>query len=159
MPLHPEATILVFDEGQAKFYRLGDHQAGFDLVEALTFPVLGAHASDLVSDKRGRSFGPDGRHAVDPHTDPREQAKAAAIADLAHKLEDAVKRGAIEELVLVAPARALGELRRRLPKNVTDLVSAEIRKDLTNAPREKVFHAVVAETGAVSEPRHRPRHR
>ena len=47
-------------------------------------------------------------------------------------------RGAFQRLILVAPPRALGELRDSLPEAVRDRVVGELDLDLTKATPETV---------------------
>jgi protein required for attachment to host cells len=47
-------------------------------------------------------------------------------------------RGDFKEIVLVAPPLVLGEMRKKLHKEVGDRVVAEIAKTLTNHPIDEV---------------------
>ena len=49
-------------------------------------------------------------------------------------LEDGLNQGRFDGLVLVAPPRALGQLRDELSSFLRDKVSAELTKDLTQTP-------------------------
>jgi protein required for attachment to host cells len=99
-------------------------------------------AREIESDRPGRTFdsgghgdaGAYGRHAYEPPTDPRRKQQANFIRSVAEILEDASHQGSFERLVLIAPPKALGELRAVLSKNVSRMVSAEIPKDLVNVP-------------------------
>ena len=93
-------------------------------------------AADLVSDKPGRvheSSSPS-RHGVEPRTDPREAAKERFVKDLGQWLLQASRKGAFDELVLVAPNHILGELRGALDRPATDKLRGVLAKDLINVP-------------------------
>lgn len=100
---------------------------------------------DIVSDRPGRTFDSagEGRHAKEPHTDPRALEKRNFARQLAGRLEEADKRGAFDRLVIVSPPRALGDLRAVLPAAVRAKVDREIPKDLTNIS----LHEVAAHLG------------
>lgn len=95
---------------------------------------------ELESDRPGRTFDSGGRgdadapgrHAYEPPTDPRRKQQADFIKAVAEVLEDAAYKGSFDRLVLIAPPKALGDLRSSLSKNVSRMVSEEIPKDLVD---------------------------
>lgn len=90
---------------------------------------------DINSDKPGRAFdsGGQGRHAMEPPTDPKRHAKARAAKDLACMLADAHRKQAFDRLILIAPPAMLGDLRGALPKMLEGALHGELSKDLTHA--------------------------
>jgi protein required for attachment to host cells len=66
-------------------------------------------------------------HASDPH---REQKRVFA-KDIADFLKAQEREKAFDELVIVAPAKTLGDLREVLDKSVASHVRIEVAKDLT----------------------------
>lgn len=65
-----------------------------------------------------------------------EEARFANdLADLLYRMAHAHK---FERIVLCAPARVLGELRTKMHKEVADRVVGEVRKELTNHPRDEI---------------------
>ncbi|MGH6943019.1 MAG: host attachment protein, partial [Geminicoccaceae bacterium] len=91
---------------------------------------------EIASDRPGRSFDSagQGRHAMEPPTDPQRYAKYAFARELAHRLEEAVHAHRFDRLVVVAAPRTLGDLRDLLPDAVKAKIVAEIDKDLTQVP-------------------------
>ena len=79
-----------------------------------------------------------GQRSAMEDTDWHELAKARFADDLADKLYEMGHQGQFERIVLVAPSRVLGELRDKLHKEVREKVAAELAKDLTNHPLDKV---------------------
>lgn len=71
-------------------------------------------------------------------TDWHQLAKDRFADDLAEWLYKQAHRGAFDRIVLVAPAGVLGEMRKKLHKEVADKVVAELDKDLTNHPLNKI---------------------
>ena len=91
---------------------------------------------DLMADGRGRVFDSagQGRHAMEPKTDPKAVEEEKFLRDVVRILERGARDGDYDRLVLCAAPRALGELRGLLPKAVQDRITAELPKDLTNTP-------------------------
>jgi protein required for attachment to host cells len=99
-----------------------------------------AQSREIASDRPGRSFDSagQGRHAMEPPTDPQRYAKFAFARELATRLEEAAHGGRFARLVLVAAPKTLGDLRELLPAAVKAKVVAEIDKDLTKVPRPEL---------------------
>jgi len=94
---------------------------------------------DLAADRQGRR--PDvgaGQRSEMEETDWQSLAKERFADEMADILYKYAHKGAYERIVLVAPARVLGELRQKLHKEVAARVVAELPKDLTNHPLDKV---------------------
>ncbi|MFD0857445.1 baeRF12 domain-containing protein [Roseovarius aquimarinus] len=86
---------------------------------------------------RMKDDGVGHRSAFDD-TDWHELAKERFASDLADRLYKMAHKGRFERLVIVAAAKTLGALRDELHQEVTQKVIAEIDKDLTNHPLDKV---------------------
>ena len=78
-------------------------------------------------------------------TDWHELAKDRFADDLADTLYAYAHKGAFDRIVLVASSRVLGQLRKKLHKEVEDRVVGELAKDLTNHPLDKVETLLKAE--------------
>ncbi|MDX1711427.1 MAG: host attachment protein [Rhodovibrionaceae bacterium] len=104
---------------------------------------------EIVTDRPGRSFDShgQGRHAMEPIQYRRfeEQRFAGEVAQI---LDKAAATDSFDRLVLVAPPKTLGDLRKKLNDNTTKLVHAEIDKDLVNAPDEHL-HKNLGEVMAI----------
>ena len=57
---------------------------------------------------------------------------------MAKILDQAAQKEAFNRLVLVAPSKTLGELRRALGKTAHEKITAEINKDLTGVPTHEL---------------------
>ncbi|MFK0688985.1 host attachment protein [Mesorhizobium sp. IMUNJ 23033] len=85
------------------------------------------------SDRPGRyNDGPSVHRSAVQDTDWHRIGKERFADDIAERLYRLAHRGAFEEIVLIAPPQVLGEMRRKLHKEVGDRVQAEIPKTLTN---------------------------
>ena len=111
-------------------------------------PVLHLIEKDELENPPTREQGTDrpGRYpsggaamsAVE-QTDWHEFEKTRFAHEVGERLNRATQAGTLSDLVLVAPARALGELRNTLSPAVSALLRAEIEKDLTNHPVDAIL--------------------
>jgi len=99
-----------------------------------------AQSKEIASDRPGRSFDSagEGRHAMEPSTDPQRHAKLSFARELADRLTHAANRNEFDRLILVAAPRTLGDLRSLLPGTVRSKVAVELDKDLTNTPDQEL---------------------
>ncbi len=133
--MKPRTTwVLVADGARARV--LKNDGPGSGLVPALNFDYAASHAPtrDFGADKPGRGQGAGGtaQHAKPPKVDWHTFEKHLFAKELAKALEDAMHKSAFDDLVLVAPPAALGELRLALSDGVTKRVAGELGKDLTH---------------------------
>lgn len=94
-----------------------------------------APTSALGTDRPGRvhqRFG-EARSGVE-QTDWHDQDEQEFLKALAARLDKAVQAKEAAHLVIVAPPRALGVLRKAFSQHVRDAIVAEIDKDLASHP-------------------------
>lgn len=85
------------------------------------------------SDRPGRySDGPSIHRSAVDDTDWHRVAKERFADEIAARLYKLAHAGEFRDIILIAPPLVLGELRKKLHKEVDDKVSAEIAKTLTN---------------------------
>jgi protein required for attachment to host cells len=84
-----------------------------------------------------RHFDADGgaRHPVTRHTDPHRIDKEVFAEHLAEFINDAGRQNLFNRLVLVAPDRALGDLRRELDQDVQNKIKIEVDGEWTKLSR------------------------
>jgi len=125
----------IADGGRARFVEQ-DENGAFRTVLSFDSTALHSRSADLGTDRPTRvqdSAGP-GRHAVEPRQDLKQQAKDDFVKLVAEELATEHERGAFDQLMLVAPAGVLTELKRKLAKPIADLVVKDLQKDLTKVP-------------------------
>ena len=83
---------------------------------------------------RGHESATAGRHAITPHADWQEMEKVNFTNELAQYLKRHGDAGKFDQLILAAPPRALGELRKSIDSATAERVKSEINKDLTKTP-------------------------
>ena len=91
------------------------------------------------TDRPGRR--PDtgiGQRSAMEETDWHDIAEERFLRAFAERLNRAAEAGRVARLVLIAPPRALGVLREALAGPAAGIVAAEIDKDLTNQPVDKI---------------------
>ncbi|NKB58477.1 MAG: hypothetical protein GKS00_19285 [Alphaproteobacteria bacterium] len=134
----PKVWVVVADGARGRFFQLSE---GHELVSVYAHELVGeALASrDLASDRPGRTFerGGDGRHAMEPHSDPKRYAKTVLAREIGRLLEAERKKRSFDHLVVVAPPQFLGDLRGAMSKPLQELIATEINKDLSKlAPHQ-----------------------
>ncbi|MBM2714299.1 host attachment protein [Mesorhizobium caraganae] len=87
------------------------------------------------SDSPGRyNDGPSVHRSAVEDTDWHRQGKERFAEEIADRLYKLAHHGIFDDIVLIAPPLMLGTMRKKLHKEVTDKVQAEIPKTLTNRP-------------------------
>jgi protein required for attachment to host cells len=95
---------------------------------------------DIMSDRPGRSFesADNARHGMEPPSDPKRLAEADFVPGLASMLDEKLKAGAFDRLVLVAAPQALGDIRKAMSGQLAEAVYGELAKDLTKVPNNEL---------------------
>lgn len=95
--------------------------------------------SDLGTDRPGRvhQSANDRRSAME-ETNLHEQAEVEFLTDLVRRLDSAILSKTVKDLVIVAPPRALGALRKVYSDHIRSALIAEIDKDLTTMPVDQI---------------------
>jgi protein required for attachment to host cells len=140
----PTTWILIADGARARLLEQDSKSRHFNPTAEQEFFGSRAQSKEIGSDDRGRSFDSTGRgqpgdvggqrHGMEPRTDPQRYAEYAFARDLSDHLEKAANEHRFDRLILVAAPKALGDLRRMLPKSMREKIVAEIDKELTNVP-------------------------
>ena len=73
-----------------------------------------------------------------PKSDPHAQAKAHFAVQVADRLNEAVRTGRVDHIVLAAPAHVLHDIREGLDKAATAKLGKALSKDLTNTPEHEL---------------------
>jgi protein required for attachment to host cells len=132
----PVIWILVADSKQAKIY-VRKRAAGSEQELAPVGATLYAESSEIHETGRnrlGREFESAGsaRHMSEPHADVGEEIRRHFAKAIATYLNAARAKREFNRLVLIVPAKLLGDLRPHLHKTVKLSVIAELSKDLTH---------------------------
>ena len=132
--------ILIADGARARVLNYLGRQSGVEQLPGCDW--LAPHAPDreLGSDRPGRAFDSvgKGRHAIDPHTNLHRSNKADFARQITNRLTQKLKAGAFERLVLIAPPKALGDIRNNLDQELSKCVYAQVPLDLTHVPNDEI---------------------
>lgn len=133
--IHNKAWVLVGDGRKALFLRNEGDAELLDLRRAAVRLDANPPTREQGSDAPGRAMQSVGsvRSAVETTDwhDLEEHRFAESVAD---EINEAVRSGACKEIVLVAPPKILGDLRRALSPDAQKRVKGEVAKDLTHHP-------------------------
>jgi protein required for attachment to host cells len=123
-------ALILENAGDAKFPNLKTRDVYEQKVPA---------TSQLGSGAPGRSHSSlgHGRSAME-QTDWHDQAEHAFLADLAHRLDGAVRDHKVKSMILVASPRALGMIRPIYTQALRSAVRAEVDKDLVKMPVHEI---------------------
>jgi len=94
---------------------------------------------EIGSDAPGRSFNSvgAGRSAVE-QTDWHEQSESRFLEKLVSQLDAEIVAGRIKSLIIVAPPRALGIMRKAYSGQTRNALRAELDKDLVKMPVHEI---------------------
>jgi protein required for attachment to host cells len=95
---------------------------------------------EIMSDAPGRAFDSagQGRHAMEPKTDPQRSNQQSFARAIAAHIDSAAEGNVFDNLVLVAAPQMLGELRKCLSSKAAAKITGELPKDLTQLPIHKL---------------------
>jgi protein required for attachment to host cells len=99
---------------------------------------------EIGTDRPGRttsSFG-SGRSAME-QADWHDQAEQRFLAKLAERLDKAVLGGETPSLIVVAPPRAIGVLRKEFTSHVRQAIRAEVEKDFVKMPVDEITRHLI----------------
>lgn len=132
MQVPHNSVILVADGRKSLFFRNDGDAASPNLsvVGKETHPNPAHH--EQASDLAGRASGTRGSDMEE--VDFHQQEEDRFAAETAGMLKERVLRHEFETLVVVAPPRTLGELRKHYHVEVERRIVAELPRDLVNMP-------------------------
>lgn len=124
--------VLVADSSEAKIYSTRHMRTRLDLVNSMSHVESRMHPRDLVSDVPGRvhdRFGP-GRHSLDHGQQIKAEERLRFAREISAHLGEAHRLKKFDRLVVMAGPVFLGLLRDCFSKSLTEVVVAEVPKDL-----------------------------
>jgi len=135
MNIAKNALVLVADGRKMLFLRNHGNETQMDLHLEAHQEQQNPPTHEQGTDAPGRSFAPSfasaGRRSAMEQTDFHQIAEDRFAAEAAALLRDRALNGDFKTLVVVAPPRTLGELRKHYHKEVASRIVHELHKDLT----------------------------
>lgn len=100
--------------------------------------------SDIMSDRAGRTFSSNGsgRSAMELHSDPVRENEIAFAKELLAELDQYYRDDQLQQLIVIAAPRTLGDIRQHMPAELKDIVVFESDKNLTHLPQEKLVFTI-----------------
>jgi protein required for attachment to host cells len=126
--------IVVADGETARFYEREGRLARFAPAMPFEMRMPNPPSREQGADAPGRAFESVGRtrHAIEPRVDRHREAKRSFARDVGEVLREKVRENAFDKLVLVAPARTMGDLRAEIDDATKQRLVGEVVKDLTH---------------------------
>ena len=148
MNIAKNALVLVADGRKMLFLRNHGNETQMDLHLEAHQEQQNPPTREQGTDTPGRSFAPSfagggGRRSAMEETDFHQIEEDRFAAEAAALLRDRALDGDFKTLVVVAPPRTLGELRKHYHKEVACRIVHELNKDLTGFPVADIEAALV----------------
>jgi protein required for attachment to host cells len=139
--------VIAADGEHARIVARQARSEAFHTMITLDSPHAGERSAELGTDRPGRAFesASPARHAITPRQDLHEKAEREFLRSVAQRINQAAVLRQFDQLVLVAPSRAMPILRDTLSPQARLRLVATVRKDLTKVPD----HEIAAHIGGV----------
>ncbi|WP_106639528.1 host attachment family protein [Allosphingosinicella vermicomposti] len=142
----PHNSFVLVADGQKMLFFRNEGDNDFPNLTVETKEVQDNPADrDQKTDGPGRSVNSVGsaRSAME-EVDFHQQEEDRFAADAAQMLRERALQNNFESLIVVAPPRTLGELRKHYHKEVEKRLIGEIAKDLTGHPVDEIERIIAA---------------
>jgi protein required for attachment to host cells len=154
MALPNRALVLVADGKKMLFLRNEGDQNQIDLRTEAHDQREDRKNSEIKTDAPGaigQSAGYSGRVAYE-ETDFHQQEEDLWVKDAAEELKKRALRNDFDSLVIIAPPKALGVLRKDLHKEVERRILFTCNKEMTDRPIPEIEKLLVSEAAAEAPP-------
>jgi protein required for attachment to host cells len=150
MALPNNALVLVLDGRKALFFRNKGDENQIDLRTEAHDEREDAYDRDLKTDAPGNAAtgmkgGGDAFRPAYSETDYHQQEEDIWVKDAAEELKKRAFRNNFEALVIIAPPKALGVLRKELHKEVEKRVILTLNKEMSGRPVPDIEELLVGE--------------
>jgi protein required for attachment to host cells len=135
-----ETRVIVADSARARIFSSHGTLLQLEEIEGFAHPEAHLPNRELASDSAGKSKDQHG--SLDQATSPRDNEAERFAQLLGQHLKDLHNIQHFEQLMLVAPPRFLGLLRKHLPKPLEQLVQQAVDKDLTRASTAEIIDCI-----------------
>lgn len=99
---------------------------------------------DMVTDSAGRAFAPRSGGGALPAADAHDVEERRFAAETADMLCRGVMSGEFCDVIVVAPPKTLGELRKHYRADVENRILREVGKNMTGSPVGEIEKVLVA---------------
>jgi protein required for attachment to host cells len=139
------AWVVVCDGAKALVLENIGNRKTPNLITKEVYEQADPKTHEMGTDRPGRAFNSGGsaRSAME-QADWHDQEERKFLARLADRLDKAVLAGEAQSLIVVAPPRAIGMLRRAFSSHVRQALKAEVEKDYVKLPVDEIARHLVA---------------
>jgi len=131
--------VVVCDGGKALILESAGDDRFPNLRTRETYEEKHAPTHQQGTDVPGRAFGSvSSTRSAMAQTDWHEQSERNFLKSLATRLNAAVTAGEVDGLIMVAPPRALGVIRRAYSAPVRRAIRVEVEKDYVRLPIDEI---------------------
>ncbi|TCP92834.1 protein required for attachment to host cells [Sphingomonas sp. PP-CE-1A-559] len=141
----PHNSVVLVADGRKMLFLRNEGDAEFpNLVVEKAQEQDNPATRDQATDSAGRASSPQGgvQSSVEP-TDFHQIEEDRFAADAADFLKTGALKNRYDSLIVVAPPKTLGELRKHYHKEVTSRLKGELDKDLTGHPIKDIEKALM----------------
>lgn len=139
MRIPHDSYVLVADGAKMLFFRNEGDAENINLTVVSAEQQADQSDRDIKTDMAGQKpAGSGAGGSTAGETDFHQQAEDRFAAEAAQRINRAALAKEFETLIIVAPPKTLGELRKHYRKEVEGKIVAEIAKDLTGHPIDKI---------------------
>jgi protein required for attachment to host cells len=139
MRIPHDVYVLVADGAKMLFFRNDGDAENLNLTVVAAEQQADQYDRDIKTDLAGQKpagLGAGGSTAGE--ADFHKQAEDRFAAEAAERINRAALANEFEKLIIVAPPKTLGALRKHYHKQVESRIAAEIAKDLTGHPVDRI---------------------
>jgi protein required for attachment to host cells len=133
-----ETWVVVANSTQARIFKLNN----LELIEidAMIHPASRMHERDLIADRPGTAYAgvASGRYGLEQQS-PKKNEAIIFSKQLIDRLDNARSTGQVERLFLAATPSFLGLLRQGMNQLTTNLIAAEVDKDITDLKPDEII--------------------
>ena len=140
----PHNSVVLVADGRKMLFLRNEGDAEFpNLVVEKAQEQDNPATRDQATDSAGRASSPQGgvQSSVEP-TDFHQIEEDRFAADAAEFLKTGALKNKYDSLIVIAPPKTLGELRKHYHKEVTSRLKGELDKDLTGHPIKDIEKAL-----------------
>lgn len=140
----PHNSVVLVADGRKMLFLRNEGDAEFpNLVVEKAQEQANPATRDQATDSAGRASSPQGgvQSSVEP-TDFHQIEEDRFAADAADFLKIGALKNDYDSLIVIAPPKTLGELRKHYHKEVSSRLKGELDKDLTGHPIKDIEKAL-----------------
>jgi protein required for attachment to host cells len=142
----PHNSVVVVADGKKMLFFRNEGDAAFPKLQVeRKRETTDAKDRDQKTDSPGRAFGVGAGRSAYEEVDFHQLEEDRFAADTAEMLRKRALKNEFESLIIVAPPRTLGELRKHYHKEVEKRLAGEVPKDLTGHPVAEIEKILQAE--------------